>query len=239
VLLVRTSQRLIEVDKDGNLKEFPLPDELNGFCSLDYYGRSKKGPVLSVDAGYVEVGKTHIIYHLDEAGNLLSRKEVTLVAELPDVNESITFGMGNALFGSSGLIMGVLIDSRSRMREQRLSGTVDPEKANPFTKNLLRKKRLTIYKQAVIGLVCSLVLALCALLWDRRYHGTVISQVVWFIYVLLFGLPGLVAYLTHRKWPARFPCVHCGSKLPVTTTVCPKCSTPVPPPEHTEREIFA
>jgi hypothetical protein len=239
LLLMRTSLRIIEVDKDGNLKELPLPKELNGSCSLTYYGRSKKGPVLSVEAGYVEAGQTHTIYHMDEAGNLLSREEVTLLAELPDVNESMTSTMGYALLGSSGIFMGILMDSHPKERDQKLSGDVDLGKANPFTKNLLRKKRLIVYKRAVIGLVCSLAFALFALFWERRYHGTIISQVVWSIYVLLFGLPGLIGYLTHRKWPVRLPCVHCGTKLPVTSTVCSKCSTPVPPPEHTPREIFA
>jgi len=92
---------------------------------------------------------------------------------------------------------------------------------------------------AIAGSIFSLLLAFFTLGWDRRFHGTPTSQVTWFIYVLLFGLPGLVGYLSHRKWPARLPCASCGKKMPVTAKVCPKCLTRMPPPEHTRTEIFA
>ncbi len=242
-LVVKTSKRFIEVDKDGKLQELPLPEELQSADPLRYFGRGRKGRIFAKDGRYVEEGskvrQINTVYTVDDGGNLVSRQEVALLTYLPDVLGSLNSSANYALFGIPGVVITAWEDQCKGESELNVTTGMDLAKDYPTAARILGEKHQSIFRRIIIGVILSLLMALGALLWDRRYHGTMISQVVWFIYVLLCGLPGLVGYLTHRKWPARLPCVHCGNKLPVTTTVCPKCSTPVPPPEHTEREIFA
>ncbi len=242
-LVVKTSKRFIEVDTEGNLQELPLLEELQRADPLRYFGKSQKGRIFSKEGCYVEEGEKvrqiSTIYTLDDGGNLVSKEEVALLAVLPDILSELSASATYALFGIPGVVMTAIGDKDKGKADLNVTAGMDLANNYPVAARILGEKRRTIIQRVVIGFVITIAFALFALFWDNRYHGTVISQLTWFIYVLLFGLPGLVGYLTHRKWPARVPCAHCGTKLPVTTMVCPKCSNPVPPPEHTPKEIFA
>ncbi len=61
----------------------------------------------------------------------------------------------------------------------------------------------------------------------------------WFVFVLLLGLPGLVAYLFHRRWPVLEKCPACGQAVPRDREVCARCGAAFPPPEPKGCEVFA
>ena len=53
----------------------------------------------------------------------------------------------------------------------------------------------------------------------RRYYQP--ASAVWFVFVLLTGVPGLVAYLFHRRWPVLEKCPACGQVVPATGKPAP------------------
>ena len=71
----------------------------------------------------------------------------------------------------------------------------------------------------------------------RRYYQP--ASGVWFVFVLLTGLPGLVAYLFHRRWPVLEKCPACGQAVPHDREACANCGAAFPPPEPKGCEVFA
>lgn len=72
----------------------------------------------------------------------------------------------------------------------------------------------------------------------RRYHFPARAQSGWFVFNLLFGCSGLLAFLAVQEWPARERCPSCRSARPVDHAKCPHCGADFAPPEPTGTEIF-
>jgi hypothetical protein len=72
---------------------------------------------------------------------------------------------------------------------------------------------------------------------QRRYGQP--APMAWFIFVFLFGLPGLLAYLVHRSWPVRETCLACHQLVPRDREACLACGTVFPEPAATGAEVFA
>jgi hypothetical protein len=89
-------------------------------------------------------------------------------------------------------------------------------------------------------LVLSLLSA--ALAWycyrrNRRYYQ--VASALWFVFVFLAGVPGLVGYLFHRRWPVLEKCPACGQSVPRDREACAKCGAAFPVPEPKGCEVFA
>jgi hypothetical protein len=76
--------------------------------------------------------------------------------------------------------------------------------------------------------------------WWRglRYNFTPGARVAWAIFHLLFGLPGLLAFLAVQEWPPREPCSHCTALRVVNHDRCEHCGSTFAPPAKTGLEIF-
>jgi len=82
---------------------------------------------------------------------------------------------------------------------------------------------------------------LCALLTvyeARRYAFSRLSTWAWAIFVLLTGVPGLLAFVGANEFPLRQPCHSCGRKRVVTREDCEHCGAPFPPPAHDGTEVL-
>ena len=71
----------------------------------------------------------------------------------------------------------------------------------------------------------------------RRYYQP--AAAVWFVFVLLTGMPGLVAYLYHRRWPVLEKCPACGHVVPRDREACARCGAAFPAPAPKGCEVFA
>ncbi len=88
----------------------------------------------------------------------------------------------------------------------------------------------------------AVTLLAAALAWyccrrHRRYCQP--ASGVWFGFVLLAGVPGLVAYLCHRRWPVLEKCPACGHDVPRDREACARCGAAFPTAEPTGCEVFA
>jgi hypothetical protein len=72
---------------------------------------------------------------------------------------------------------------------------------------------------------------------QRRYSAH--HTATWMLFVLLMGLPGLIGYLLHRRWPIVVRCQHCNAETPRDRDACLTCNTPFPLPAMKGIEVFA
>jgi hypothetical protein len=72
----------------------------------------------------------------------------------------------------------------------------------------------------------------------RRYRFDSRSQVGWAVFLLLFGVPGLLALLSVQEWPAREPCPNCHRPRVVTRARCEHCGAAFQPRAPHGIEIF-
>ncbi len=61
----------------------------------------------------------------------------------------------------------------------------------------------------------------------------------WVVFVFLGGIPGLVAYYVHCRWPTMEKCPHCGRPVPRDRPACFVCGHDFPPPAKKGIEVFA
>ena len=72
---------------------------------------------------------------------------------------------------------------------------------------------------------------------QRRYAQP--WTAVWVTFVFLGGIPALLGYLWHRRWPVRLPCPACQQRVPRDRPQCPECGTEFPLPASKGTEVFA
>ena len=85
----------------------------------------------------------------------------------------------------------------------------------------------------------ALVLSIVCYRHEARLATPLAQRVAWAVFVFVFGLPGLVGYWTHRKWPLRAACPQCGKVVPRDREFCVSCRQEFPLPERRGIEIFA
>ena len=77
---------------------------------------------------------------------------------------------------------------------------------------------------------------LCAIVgWRLGRRATAFAakaQVGWGVFHLVFGLPGLLAFLSVQEWPARESCPNCKKLRVVDREKCPHCGADFAPPER-------
>jgi ABC-type transport system involved in multi-copper enzyme maturation permease subunit len=81
----------------------------------------------------------------------------------------------------------------------------------------------------------------CALIgWQlgKRYHYEISGQVKWLVFHLLFGFPGLMAFLCVQEWPARECCANCKRMRVVDRARCEYCDAEFAPARRNGTEIF-
>jgi hypothetical protein len=86
--------------------------------------------------------------------------------------------------------------------------------------------------------VCVLSLLLAVLADRRRKRFGMSRSYAWIAFVFLFGVPGYLAFLAHRRWPALVPCSSCDANTPCNRPACTRCGTAFPTPRLTGTEVF-
>jgi hypothetical protein len=62
---------------------------------------------------------------------------------------------------------------------------------------------------------------------------------IWVAFAFLGGVPGLIGYLVHRRWPPLDTCQACGELVPRDRGHCAHCGTEFSPPAPKGIEVFA
>jgi hypothetical protein len=95
------------------------------------------------------------------------------------------------------------------------------------------------WKTLLIVAACCVPICLPVGFWlCRRYVMPTVPTIGWMLFLLLTGLPGLIAFLSVNEWPAREPCPSCGRRRVVTREKCEHCGAAFAPPQKVGIEIF-
>ena len=92
--------------------------------------------------------------------------------------------------------------------------------------------------ELLIIFVIDLALALGGFAWARRLDFPPRRAGAWALFVLCFGLPGLVAFRLTSDAKTRVRCPHCGNIRPLSAEECPVCHRSWPAPAASGIEIF-
>lgn len=87
--------------------------------------------------------------------------------------------------------------------------------------------------------VTALSAGLTALVWRRQRRYGAAGTALWMVFVVLGGVPGLLAYRFHRRWPVRQACPACGETVPRDRDACAHCGEDFPAPSPKGVEVFA
>lgn len=95
-------------------------------------------------------------------------------------------------------------------------------------------RNLTLIICALVGLAsAAFTFLLC-----RRYAFARSATIVWTIFNLLTGIPGILTLLSLRQLPARVRCPHCGKPRVVSREICEHCGAAFSPPGAEGIEIL-
>ncbi len=91
-------------------------------------------------------------------------------------------------------------------------------------------------------LICSmgsmLVSFMIGMWWMKRYELTGRTRIAWGIFLILGGLPALLALFSARQWPTRVTCQGCGHLRSADQQKCARCGSGFPPAVRQGTEIF-
>ena len=91
----------------------------------------------------------------------------------------------------------------------------------------------------LVALAISAVLAALCYLRLARYKATRLERIVWPLFVLVFGLPGWIAYRFGRTWPVLEACPACTIRSPRDRFDCVACGEDFRAPAELGTEVFA
>jgi hypothetical protein len=72
----------------------------------------------------------------------------------------------------------------------------------------------------------------------RRYSLSLPARLGWAAFYLVFGIPGLLTFLSVQEWPARVSCPNCRKLRVVDRDQCEHCGANFAPPERNGTEVF-
>jgi hypothetical protein len=106
-----------------------------------------------------------------------------------------------------------------------------------FLRIPLRRALFDTWPQSLVQIILSAVLGwMC---WRRQRLDTERGTWAWMTFVVLFGLPGWLGYIWHRRWPVLAACPACGRKAPRDREDCAGCLAEFPLRSLTGAELFA
>jgi hypothetical protein len=90
-----------------------------------------------------------------------------------------------------------------------------------------------------LAAICLLGALLSGLVWRRQQRYGLPWTKTWMVFVFLGGLPSLVGYFAHRRWPAVEKCPACGRAVPHDRDACIGCGGEFPEPAPKGTEVLA
>ena len=226
-LVLRTRERIVVHGAEpGDERTFVLPAQLRGVY-LPLYLAADGTAIADVSRWG---GSNVSIVRFDTTGKVVDRATVELEKHGSDlIHPAADRYVFSAL--SPGILPGGTIAFFSFMEQARIAGS---ESGLAPT---LRRAFFDTWPHSLVQIVLSAVLAwLC---WRRQRLYTQRGTWAWMTLVFLFGLPGWLGYLWHRRWPVLAACPACGREAPRDREACAGCHAEFPLPSLTGAELFA
>jgi hypothetical protein len=230
ILLVRTTHKIYKIGREHVLlRTFVIPSELedrpaswyeleNGQAIAEFYQRW-------IDDDNKNIGPK-AVYRISADGTIAERAELPLQSGMlkwHKQHSATLFRWALPLPGFLPLIepfMVMFIDQEPNYTSAAQS--------------MVRNSWLSLTGIMVL----SSLLAVATWHRSRAFVLSTPEQVMWVLFVFLFGLPGYIGYLLHRRWPLRQECPHCRVRVPWNRSACAACRRQFPAPASKGIEVF-
>ena len=114
---------------------------------------------------------------------------------------------------------------------------IGPGKYTPVWKTAPEHRNYTLSVWG-ISLATGLLCAVLCLPLIRRIASSSRERTAWLLFLLFYGLAGVVVFLVVNNWPRRIPCPACGKTRSIESSNCPACGAKWPAAERDGTEIF-
>jgi hypothetical protein len=228
LLVLRTTNRVVLLDVSGNQKQsFAIPEEMQG-VGFTFWRVGGERAVFGQNRLLPHSRKEKLIWE-DASGKVLRQEEATLAGQ--DQTEATAGKMWAAT-----LVLPEPISSAAVMFGIYPLEQLSLDKAKTYAETLATSVSL-LWINALA--VCGLTAALAWLCYRRQRLMAAPWTWVWVVFVLLFGVPGYLAYRFHSRWPVLETCHVCGRAVPRDREKCAACGSPFPVPAPKGIEVFA
>ena len=228
-LAVRASDRVLLFDGEGKLlASYLVPEEFRdqGFTLYELDGGKA---LLNVGRTVSDRGYENELAWIDSSGKILRREAVLLKGNYYGMDQKGEARASALLVPAPAMLA---FFAAVVMPREAISAT----RAANYSAAIAQSLALFAIPLLLVSLL-SVVLAVLCWRRNRRYFQP--ASGLWFVFVLLMGLPGVVGYLFHRRWPVREACPSCGRLVPRDREACAACGKEFPAPQPKGIEVFA
>ncbi len=229
-LAARVKGRIVLFDLEGKeIDSYAIPEKLRRTDLQVHFLPNEQALLVSTDQIRSRAVEIDMLYWVDRKGKILDEKQVTLAGHGSPVSVEKATWNGAGLFPVPGILVPGLIVF-APLAEMEMSETKTYGEG-------MRKALPKIWPALFVVTLLGIVLAVLTVRRQKRFGLG--RQKTWAAFVFLFGVPGYLAYLCHRRWPVREECAECHTQAPRDREACPFCDTPFPDPAPKGCEVFA
>ena len=231
LIAMRLPEKVAFLSLEGEpVTEYTIPEDFRAEPLAVYLIPNNKAIFATASNDPILGRETATLIWTTPEGHELDRKEVTMTESKPAQTASVAGWSAAGVCPAPGplvpvLLFGVGPDAEKRRHPKWTYMQAFQESCRQMPLVLIGVVSLG----AVLSWLCVRRQRRFALPWTKT----------WATFVFLFGVPGYLGYLAHRRWPVREACTECHEVAPRDRDVCPFCETPFPEPEPKGIEVFA
>lgn len=244
IVIFDTSTSIIGLGQDfETLYEIPLPEEALEWDYVSFGQTDSREFVLSHnDHGKVEGGRQRIetvYFRLDANGEVVERNTYVWNRSYP----------GSLPFKEEWVFLAMLAAPGNFTSFFAFVCHVEVAQGEVITYTDATKKNLKAVFSGMSGgdnfylflgfFVVPVLLAWVTYRRQIKFGRSDREKKFWTGFVLLFGVPGWIGYLTAHQWPTLAVCPACNEASPVNLDSCAHCDEVWPDPERKGVEVFA
>ena len=219
------------LDATGKLfGTYPIPETLRGE-PFWFYLLSDDRAMLHCGLSYVDGRYMHELFWINQQGEVVDREEVTLQRGSSTQAPAVAPWLLCLEVPAPAIVMSVTTLAALWEYLER-GGEAD------YSAALALARALSNAWPALLALH-ALAAGLAWLCYRRQRRYAMGWTRVWVAFVFLFGVPGLLGYLFHRRWPVRVRCEECGVAVPRDRESCSGCGSDFAEPSARGIEVFA
>lgn len=226
-MAVRTADQVLMLDSEGGRQQsFVIPAELRN-RPFTFYD-------LGVDSAMFEVTQArersatfgNRFVWSDRQGNVIREQSVTF-------EDTSWLGRVDVMVG----VAGVAVPATGFFTTAVVWPSVLVDEGTSTSYSAATAKLLPICWPTLLA-VNLLGVGLAIVCYRRQKRFGQVWVWPWVVFVFLFGLPGMVGYLAHQRWPVREGCPKCKEQVPRDRDACAACDEPFPKPELKGIEVL-
>jgi len=231
-LAIRTANRVVVLNhKNEQLRDFVIPRELQN-KTFTWYEIDDGRAVAQVTHFDHDTDDNQVTLHwISDQGAVARSEDLTLRQGAPPLGGEYSETLLIGLFFPAPIIVNTGVFLIYPL-EMWIGGPVDT-----FQAALAASVRSLMPALIEVNALAAILAWMCYRR-QKRYAVSPRQAVVWTIFVFLFGLPGFVGYLYHRRWPVLESCPACDRTVPHDRQACSSCSSDFPEPATIGTEVY-